>query len=66
VPKGSPVAMLDAYRLQYFYRCLGQFETETSHLRGMFTEGFPVRPKFEQQLAKWSGFDRPVTAKAGL
>lgn len=66
VPKGAPVAMQEAYRLQCFYRSLGQFETEMSHLQGMFTEGFPIRPKFEEQLAKWSGFDRPVTAKAGF
>ncbi len=66
VPKGETVAMQDAYRLQCFYRSLGQFETEMSHLRGMFTEGFPIRPKFEQQLSKWAGFDHPVTAKASL
>lgn len=63
VPSGSPIPMEEAYRRQVFYRCLGQRETEASFLRNMFVEGFPVRPKFEGQLAKWDGFRDPVLAQ---
>lgn len=63
-PGGPPVAMDEAYRRQYYYRCLGQRETEASFLRRMFTEGFPIRAKFDGQLAKWDGFRDPVLAQA--
>ncbi|MCC6697055.1 MAG: hypothetical protein IT365_15615 [Candidatus Hydrogenedentes bacterium] len=53
VPDGSRVPMEEAYYLQTYYRSLGQRETEISCLRGMFTVGFPIRDKFDQQLAKW-------------
>ncbi len=55
LPDGTRVAMDEAYAWQYYYRTIGQREIEPSILRGMFTEGFPVRDKFEGQLAKWLG-----------
>jgi hypothetical protein len=64
VPDGSRIAMEEAYRLQSFYRSLGQRETEMSCLRGMFTEGFPVRDKFEGQLSKWFRYNNPTQALA--
>jgi hypothetical protein len=53
VPGGARVPMEESYYLQTYYRCLGQRETEISCLRGMFTVGFPIRDKFDAQLAKW-------------
>lgn len=53
VPNGEKISMDDAYRWQTFYRCLGERETDMSCLRGMFTTGFPIRGKLEDQLAKW-------------
>lgn len=53
LPDGTRVDMAQAYQWQYYYRTIGQREIEPSILRGMFTEGFPIRDKFEGQLAKW-------------
>ena len=53
VPNGENIPMEDAYRWQYYYRCLGARETDVSCLRGMFTTGFPIRDKLDAQLAKW-------------
>lgn len=54
VPGGTRIPMAEAYRLQTYYRTLCQRETEMSCLRGMFTTGFPIRSKFDEQLAvKW-------------
>lgn len=54
VPGGARVAMEDGYRLQAYYRTVGQRETTESYLREMFTEGFPVRQKLDKQVGKWS------------
>jgi hypothetical protein len=66
VPDGTRIAMAQAYEWQFYYRTIGQREIEPSILRGMFTEGFPIRDKFEGQLAKWlSGpVDRQPTHEA--
>lgn len=53
LPDGTRVAMDQAYRWQFYYRTIGQREIEPSVLRDMFTSGFPIRDKFEGQLAKW-------------
>ncbi|HRK35672.1 MAG TPA: hypothetical protein PLJ47_13840 [Candidatus Hydrogenedentes bacterium] len=52
-PKGGPVPFEEAYARQAFYRTVCQRETERSYLRSMFTQGYPVRVKFDQQLDKW-------------
>ena len=62
VPNGEKIPMDDAYRWQYYYRCLGARETDVSCLRGMFTTGFPIRDKLDAQLAKW--IDSPNAAAA--
>ena len=64
VPNGDRIPMREAYLWQSYYRCLGLRETGMSALRGMFTEGFPVRKKLDQQLAKWSLFDQPIVVTA--
>lgn len=64
VSAGHKIPMEQAYQWQAYYRCLGQRETGMSALRGMFTEGFPVRKKLDQQLAKWFLFEEPVTVTA--
>lgn len=53
VPRGTKVAMEDAYRWQAYYRSLGQRETDSSSLREMFTDGFPVRDKLDAQVGRW-------------
>lgn len=53
VTDGTLVPTDEAYLRQTYYRTVCQRETERSYLRRMFTEGFPVRPKFDQQLDKW-------------
>jgi hypothetical protein len=53
VPDGKCIPFEQAYAWQAYYRCIGQRETEESALQGMFTEGFPVRDRLDQQLAKW-------------
>lgn len=60
VPSGARVPMLEAYRLQLFYRTLCQRETTTSYLRGMYTEGFPIRDKLDAQVGKWSYATEPL------
>ena len=62
VPGGGLVPMEDAYRWQSYYRTVGMRETEMSCLRGMFTEGFPIRPKVDEQVAKWLRVDEPTEA----
>lgn len=62
VPGRARVPMEDAYRWQTYYRTVGQRETEMSCLRGMFTEGFPVRKLFDMQLAKWFDVTEPPEA----
>lgn len=52
-PKGGPVPFEVAYAKQAYYRTVCQRETERSYLRQMFTAGYPVRVKFDQQLDKW-------------
>ena len=64
VSRGVRVPMEDAYRWQAFYRSLGQRETEMSCLRGMFTDRYPIRPKFDHQLSKWFSSDTPVAIAA--
>lgn len=53
LPDGRRVPMEEAYRLQSYYRTVCQREQEESYLLNMFTQGFPVRDKFDEQLAKW-------------
>ena len=48
--------MEDAYRWQAYYRSVGQRETEMSYLRDMFTEGYPIRSKFDEQLKTWLSY----------
>jgi len=61
VPGGARIPMEEAYRLQYYYRTVGERETEMSMLRGMFTEGFGIRDRFEDQLrAMWRYYDEPT------
>jgi hypothetical protein len=64
LPNGERIPMAEAYLWESYYRCLGQRETGMSALKGMFTEGFPVRKKLDQQLAKWFLYDRPVVMAA--
>jgi len=64
VPTGERIPMQEAYLWQSYYRCLGLRETGMSALRGMFTEGFPVRKKLDQQLTKWFLFDQPIAVTA--
>jgi hypothetical protein len=47
------VPMTDAYRRQAYYRAIGERETTESYLAAMFTGGFPLRPKFDEHMAKW-------------
>ncbi len=60
LPDGTTMAMTEAYRRQGYYRSLGQRETTESYLRDMFTSGYPVREKFNGQLAKWTITADPV------
>ncbi len=53
VPDGTKIPMEESYYLETYYRTVCERETEISCLRGMFTVGFPVRDKFNAQLAKW-------------
>jgi hypothetical protein len=62
LPDGKKVAMEDAYRWQAYYRSLGQRETDVSCLWEMFTSGYPVRPKLDEQVGIWSGLTPMVTA----
>ncbi len=62
VPSGSPVPMREAYELQTFYRSVGQRQIEMSILRGMFTEGFPVLYRFNEQIARCFYMDEPTEA----
>ena len=63
VPGGKLIPMEDAYRWQRYYRCLGQRETDESALQGMFTEGFPVRSKFDEQLVAWLSYNQHASAR---
>ncbi|MFA7692572.1 MAG: hypothetical protein WCX86_06700 [Candidatus Hydrogenedentales bacterium] len=63
LPKGAKMAMDEAYKLQYFYRTLCQRETSSSYLRGMYTEGFPIRDKLDAQVSKWSYLTEPLLYK---
>jgi hypothetical protein len=60
VPCGERVPMEEAFRLEAFYRCIGQRETERSYLRTMFTSGYPVRDKLDAQVSKWSYATQPL------
>lgn len=62
VPGGKMIAMEDAYRWQTYYRHVGTRETEMSLLQGMFTEGFPVRSKFDEQLHAWLDYAESAPA----
>lgn len=53
VPSGRCIPFEQAFAWEAYYRCIGQRETDESALQDMFTEGFPVRDKLDQQLAKW-------------
>ena len=60
VPCGERLPMEEAFRLEAFYRCLGQRETERSYLRTMFTSGYPIRDKLDAQVGKWSYATQPL------
>ncbi len=60
VPCGERIPMEEAFRLEGFYRCIGQRETDTSYLRTMFTSGYPVRDKLDAQVGKWSYATQPL------
>ena len=60
VPCGERVPMEESFRLEGYYRCIGQRETETSYLRTMFTSGYPVRDKLDAQVGKWSYATQPL------
>lgn len=60
LPDGTLVAMADAYRREGYYRSLGQRETTESYLQNMVTSGYPIREKFDGQLAKWTYAADPV------
>ncbi len=66
LPDGSRLPWEEAYRLEKFYRTVCARETEMSCLRGMFTSGFPVRSRFDDQLSKWLSEERraKLVAKA--
>lgn len=54
--KGGEMAMEEAYLRQSYYRSLSHWEPEQSHLREMFTSGFPLRDKLDTALQqKWFG-----------
>ncbi|HPX42147.1 MAG TPA: hypothetical protein PLF51_17055, partial [Candidatus Hydrogenedentes bacterium] len=58
LPDGDEVPMEEAYLRQAYYRSLSHWEPERSHLREMFTGGFPVRDKLDETFRrKW--FDAP-------
>lgn len=59
LPDGSTMPMWEAYKRQTFYRTLTFRESEESYLRDMATEGFSVRYKLDQQLAKRWNIERP-------
>ncbi len=63
LPDGTRVPVEESYRLQSYYRTISQREQEVSYLRGMFTEGFPLRYKFDEQLAKWTDYGRPLAGE---
>jgi len=51
---GGLVPMKEAYAREAYYRSLPQRESEPSYLKSMFTEGFPVRMKMQEEFAsKW-------------
>jgi len=60
VPCGERLPMEESYRLEGYYRCIGQRETDTSYLRTMFTSGYPVRDKLDAQVGKWSYATKPL------
>jgi hypothetical protein len=53
LPSGMQVPMEESYRLEAYYRSVCQREQEESYLREMFTQGYPIRTKYDEQLAKW-------------
>lgn len=59
LPSGSPVPMMESYRLQAFYRTVSIKETEASYLRECSLEGYPIPARFDQQLGKWYTWNRP-------
>lgn len=59
LPDGGKVAMLEAYRLETFYRTVTVKETDESFLRQACTTGFSFPDRFDQQLAKWYVWTRP-------
>jgi len=62
VPDGKHIPMEKAYTLETYYRTVGERETEMSCLRGMFTEGFPIRKKFDEYMKLWFYYDKPTDA----
>jgi hypothetical protein len=48
--KGKTVAMDEAFKREAYYRTLAQREPDETSLRQMFTEGFPIREKFDARL----------------
>lgn len=62
VPGGTRIPMEEAYLLQTYYRTVSQRETEMSCLRGMFTEGFPLRDKIDMFIGRWNYLTEPTEA----
>lgn len=51
LPGGSLMPMTEAYQRQAYYRNLTERDVEPTAIRGMFTEGFPVRDTGDAHLA---------------
>lgn len=67
LPGGHVVPMIEAYQRQAYYRSLPQRESEPSYLRKMFTEGFPIRKKIDDDFAqKWQHPSPPLVPHNGL
>lgn len=67
LPGGGEIPMADAYRREAYYRALTQWEPDPSYLRKMFTQGFPVRAKLDEDLRlKWfDGSSPPLVPHNG-
>ena len=52
--------MIEAYRLESFYRTVSIKETDRSFMREICTQGFTAPNRFNQQLAKWYAWSQPT------
>lgn len=53
LPDGTKVPMMEAYRLEAFYRTVGIKETDESYMREACTQGYSLPRRFDEQLQKW-------------